>query len=340
MKRMMLSSRSFRPTRCDHRPSADSSRGRSAWPFRRSTATRHTLGVMAACAFIPVAAFVSAVPAAAAPTARIMGVITAAPGTSLPTSFQMRRANGMMATVNVPATAAIALRYGGAGTIATLTPGDHLVLNGAFQPGAATFDATRIQDLSIERVNASTRVVVSRVDAATNSVVANVTGVNYGSPLRGAVTVDIASGTSIAFPNGQAVSASSLQTGDVLSLNGLYDMQSHTLLSVTSLRGLRLISSVTTSLQPIAVTMHGFVYRRQHYVTVSVHTIANALVRVVLHFSGQQRVFSGRTGIHGYYVSRRLIAYGYWPRARLVQAVVVVQTGGQHVRTTTRAYVA
>lgn len=305
----------------------------------QSHALARAIGVVGLCASLGAAAQVSAAAAAAAPISRIQGVITAAPGAALPTSFQLRRANGMMATVNIPSTTAIVLRYGGTATVATLTTGDHLVLNGAFETGNAVFDATRIQNVSVERVNASTHGIVSSVNAATNSLMVKVTGANYGSPLRGAVTVDIPATTAIPFPNGQTVTAGSIQAGDVIALQGLYDLQSHTLTTVTSVRGLRLVGSITRVLQPVSVSLHGSAYRRQHFVTVRIHATANAFVHVVLHFSGRQRAFSGRTGSRGYFTSRRFLAFGYWPRARLVQAVVVVRSGGQQRRAVTRAYI-
>lgn len=306
----------------------------------RGPGSRTAVALLSVCASVSMASQFSAAPAAAAAAPRIMGVVTTAPSTTLPTSFQLRRANGMMATVNVPATAAVVLRYGGPSTPTTITTGDHLVLFGQFEPGNAIFDATRVQDVNAERVAGSTRAVVSSVNPAANSITARVTGFNRSGLPGGSVTIDVAPGATVSFANGTTVPALSLRSGDVLSVGGLYNTRSHTLLTVSSMRGVRLVASAPPSLSPIAVTLRGSAYRRQHYVTVHIHAVANASIRVLLRFGGRRRVFTGRAGIRGYYTTRRLLAYGYWPRPRLVQAVVFVSVGTQRARAATRAYIA
>lgn len=297
------------------------------------------VGVLSMLASVSMASQFAASPVAAAGSLRITGVVTVAPGAALPTSFQFRRANGMMATVNVPATSKILLRYGGPGAVTAITTGDHLVLWGQFESGNTTFDATSVRDLNLERVSVNTRAVVSSVNATANSIAVHTVGYNNGNSLHGNLTVDVAAGATVAFPNGTTVLDTALQRGDVLLIGGLYNTRTHTLLSAVSMRGVRLVSTAPVSLTPITLSLNGIGYRRQHYVTVRVHTVPNAFVRVILRFSGRQRVFTGRAGIRGYYTTRRLLAYGRWPRPRLVHATVFVSSGSQRAHASAQAYI-
>lgn len=298
-----------------------------------------SLGLLGILASVSVASQLAPAPVAAAASPRIAGVVTVAPGATLPTSFQLRRLNGMMATVNVPATAPILLRYGGSSAITAITTGDHLVLFGQFEAGNATFDATRVQDMNVQRVNVDTRAVVSSVNATSNTISVHTTGYNSGSPLRGNVTIDVPAGATMPFANGTTVPDVALQRGDVLMIGGLYNTRTHTLLSASSIRGLRLVAAAV-SLTPITLSLHGSAYRRQHFVTVHVHTVANAFIRVILRYNGRQRVFTGRAGMRGYYTARRFLAYGYWPRPHLVRAVIFVSSGSERARASTHAYIA
>ncbi len=297
------------------------------------------VGVLSMLASVSMASQFAASPVAAAGSLRIMGVVTVAPGAALPTSFRFRRANGMMATVNVPATSKILLRYGGPGVITAITAGDHLVLWGQFESGNTTFDATSVRDLNLERVTVNTHAVVSSVNATANSIAVHTVGYNNGSPLHGNLTIDVAAGATVLFPNGTTVLDTALRSGDVLLIGGLYNTRTHTLLSAISMRGVRLVSTAPVSLTPITLSLSGTGYQRQHYVTVRVHTVAHAFVRVILRFSGRQRVFTGRAGIRGYYTTRRLLAYGRWPRPRLVHATVFVSSGPRRAHTSTQAYI-
>ena len=249
------------------------------------------LAASAAICLVPGQALV----ASAAAGAHIGGTVTAAPG-GLPDNLSLLRHNGATATVTWHVTT-VTRRYGGATEVAAVSMGDRLTMQGSFEPGTTTFDATQIQDMSIQKADAYARGTISSVDAAANSFVFHVTNAPNGSPLSGDVTVDLSADQTIGLPNGTTETIGGLQIGDRIYARGVYNRQAHILNNGDSIRVLQ--QAVQTPPQTAAIQLTGFAFNRRHYVTVHVHAAPNVTVHVVIRVNRRTLTATGKTGAAG-----------------------------------------
>src|SRR5579875_3453157 len=88
--------------------------------------------------------------ASAATGSHIGGRVASQPGTAAPTSFTLQRNNGKFATVLIHGSTVVERRYGAHTNVGAVSGGDKLTVWGTFESGNAVFDATLVQDNSIQ----------------------------------------------------------------------------------------------------------------------------------------------------------------------------------------------
>jgi hypothetical protein len=179
------------------------------------------------------------------------GTIVSDPGLTAPTSLTLQTKNYGVITVNVAASPAVLVvrRYNGRSALDELSPGDTLVVKGAFTDAThKTFAATAIKDYSIQE--AATRAVL-QVSAqgfnTTNSSFSGVVMHDVNSVLAPfdegvTVTVMVNSATKILAPatapaTGVVSGATSnIQANQTVTVLGVYNRQTKTYISTLLVR--------------------------------------------------------------------------------------------------------
>jgi ribosomal protein L19 len=268
----------------------------------------------------------STAPALAATNPQIAGTVTSEPGAASPTTFTFTRRNGMTATINVTSSTVILRRYNAHTDIDAVSVGDSLAVWGTFEPGSTVFDATRIQDNSIQAADAYGRGTVLAVNSSANTMTVNITSKPIGSPVRNTVTVHVPAGRMIPVPQGSSIPLSSVQVGDIVLVRGVYDRSSNTFTSVDALRILKV--TVVSTLQPAAISLSGYGFQRHHYAIVRIHTVAGAHLQIAIHLNVRTITIVGTANALGNFQTQRQIGYGRWYTPRHVQVVASLSTYG------------
>jgi hypothetical protein len=262
-------------------------------------------------------------PVSAAAPAHIAGTVTAAPSTAAPTSFTFRRRNNLTATISVSTSTVVVRRYGGRTGITAVGAGDSLQVWGSFEAGNTVFDATKIEDASLQYTSGRGKVLT--IDTAANTMTVRVTGKSAGSPIADIVTVSVPAGSSIPVQQGSPVPLTSVQVGDVVSVGGVYNRTSKTFTSATSLRILRLASA--TTLRPATIAVVGYKFERHHYAVVHIHTVAGAKIQIQIHFKTRIITINGTSNAAGNFQAQRQLAVGRWAAAKQVRTVATITNG-------------
>jgi len=180
----------------------------------------------------------AAAPTAAGPLARrhaLEGRLALEPGVTAPTYLRVRLDDGRAITVNVGAGTAIVRRYDGASSLDQLAIGDLLQLKGSFEPGSNTFDASYIEDVSLQEAYTGARIELTSFAPATlagRGIVRN--DVRNAPYQEGAfLNMQFASAVTVIRRDGSAGSIadlSALRLHERIHVSGRYDRHSNLLI--------------------------------------------------------------------------------------------------------------
>ena len=160
----------------------------------------------------------------------VSGIVTSIGGATAPTTLTVQTVGGLTINVTVPASTTVVRRYGGPSGLDEMVAGDRVSVWGSFEPGSSTFDAVRIKDWSIQRVDS--RVVGLVQSAANNGAVVLVGRHEHGrrNPYYHGETVQVTfTASTVVMSGSMTVTVAAVQPGLRIVAMGTYDRIGHTL---------------------------------------------------------------------------------------------------------------
>lgn len=166
----------------------------------------------------------------------VSGVLAAMSGASTPATLTLDSAGGISITVSVATTTTVVRHYNGPSSLDELSVGDHVAVWGTFAAGSANvFDATRLKDWSIQRLDSR---VKGQVSALTNggATLTVLHGHGRHDPYRHGEAVQLSfTSSTIVMEGSVTATVAAVQPGQRVLAMGVYDRTGR-VLSVDRLR--------------------------------------------------------------------------------------------------------
>ncbi len=205
----------------------------------RRAALASGIGALALATIIGVAQ-----PAAAKTSTNIIitGTLSAMSGTALPAVLTVT-AGATTYTVNVSSATKIVRKYNGTSDLGEFVVGDTVQVSGKFSADVAnTIDATKVKDLSIQRVNGTFKGAIVTTTCASNSF-------TFKPDKRAQQNVTLSASTKIT-RGGEKIACAGLVAGERAKVIGVWNTTTNTIAADRIVVDMRTISGTIASITP------------------------------------------------------------------------------------------